>query len=341
MDTRTPIAALTLCALFVTTHCAPPSDSAPTTVTVADSAEHGERVWYRTVEIDGLDIFYREAGSKDTPAVLLLHGFPTSSHMFRNLMPALADEFYLVAPDYPGFGNSSQPPMEEFDYTFDRLAEIVEKFTEKVGIDRYSIYLMDYGAPIGFRLAAKHPERVDTLLVQNGNAYEEGLREFWDPIKKYWEERTPENAEPLTGFITPDGVKWQYTHGVRDPAAISPDNWNVDLQPSRARGESRDPTGALPQLREQPTALSGVAGLLPRAPTADTDCLGEERLHLPRGRSPSVQGGSAQPRVPLARHRALCTRGRWRRDRRADSGFPEKEPIRAAHWQLEERQVTC
>ena len=230
MDTRTPIAALTLCALFVTTHCAPPSDSAPTTVTVADSAEHGERVWYRTVEIDGLDIFYREAGSKNTPAVLLLHGFPTSSHMFRNLMPALADEFYLVAPDYPGFGNSSQPPMEEFDYTFDRLAEIVEKFTEKVGIDRYSIYLMDYGAPIGFRLAAKHPERVDTLLVQNGNAYEEGLREFWDPIKKYWEERTPENAEPLTGFITPDGVKWQYTHGVRDTAAISPDNWNVDLR---------------------------------------------------------------------------------------------------------------
>ncbi len=230
MDTKTPIAALMLCALFVFAHCAPPSDSAPTTATAPDSAGHGERVWYRTVEIDGLDIVYREAGSKDAPAVLLLHGFPTSSHMFRNLMPALADEFYLVAPDYPGFGNSSQPPMEEFDYTFDQLAEIVEKFTEKIGLDRYSIYLMDYGAPIGFRLAAKHPDRVDTLLVQNGNAYEEGLREFWDPIKKYWEERTPENAEPLTGFITPDGVKWQYTHGVRDTATISPDNWNVDLR---------------------------------------------------------------------------------------------------------------
>ena len=230
MDTK-PITALMLCALLLlTAHCAPASDATPPTASAPDSAGHGERVWYRTVEIDGLDIFYREAGSKDAPAILLLHGFPTSSHMFRNLMPALADEFYLVAPDYPGFGNSSQPPMEEFDYTFDRLAEIVEKFTEKVGIDRYSIYLMDYGAPIGFRLAAKYPERVDTLLVQNGNAYEEGLREFWDPIKKYWEERTPENAEPLTGFITPDGVKWQYTHGVRDPAAISPDNWNVDLR---------------------------------------------------------------------------------------------------------------
>ena len=230
MNTKTPLATVMLLALLVTAHCAPPGDSASTTANTPDRAAHGERVRYRTVEIDGLEIFYREAGSRDTPAVLLLHGFPTSSHMFRNLMPALADEFYLVAPDYPGFGNSSQPPMEEFDYTFDRLAEIVETFTEKIGIDRYSIYLMDYGAPIGFRLATKHPERVDTLLIQNGNAYEEGLREFWDPIKKYWKERTPENAEPLTGFITPDGVKWQYTHGVRDAAAITPDNWNVDLR---------------------------------------------------------------------------------------------------------------
>ena len=199
-------------------------------VGATDTEPSTGRVLYRTVEIDGLEIFYREAGRKGAPAILLLHGFPTSSHMFRNLMPALADDFYLVAPDYPGFGNSSQPSLAEFEYTFDKLAEIVEKFTEKVGLDRYSIYLMDYGAPIGFRLAAKHPDRVDTLLVQNGNAYDEGLREFWDPIKKYWEERTPENAEPLTGFITPDGVKWQYTHGVRDTATISPDNWNVDLR---------------------------------------------------------------------------------------------------------------
>ncbi len=188
------------------------------------------QVAYRTVEIDGLEIFYREAGPKDAPTILLLHGFPTSSHMFRNLMPALADEFHVVAPDYPGFGNSAQPPMEEFDYTFDRLAEIVEKFTDKLGLDQYSLYLMDYGAPVGFRLASKHPDRVHTLIVQNGNAYEEGLREFWDPIKTYWKERTPENAEPLKEFITPDGVKWQYTHGVRNVEHISPDNWNVDLR---------------------------------------------------------------------------------------------------------------
>ena len=185
---------------------------------------------HKTVKVGDLDIFYREAGSKDAATILLLHGFPTSSHMFRNLIPALSDEFHLVAPDFPGFGNSSQPPMEEFEYTFNRLAEVTEGFVETIGLSKYSIYLMDYGAPVGFRVAAKHPERVETLIVQNGNAYEEGLREFWDPIKKYWKERTPENAEPLKGFITADGVKWQYTHGVRNAEVISPDNWNVDLR---------------------------------------------------------------------------------------------------------------
>ncbi len=186
--------------------------------------------FHRTLEVEGLDIFYREAGPEGAPTILLLHGFPTSSHMFRNLIPALSEKFHLVAPDYPGFGNSEQPSMDEFDYTFDRLSEVVEKLTVQLGLDRYSIYLMDYGAPVGFRLAAKHPERVEALIVQNGNAYDEGLREFWDPIKKYWQERTPENAAPLTEFITPEGVKWQYTHGVRDIGKISPDNWNVDLR---------------------------------------------------------------------------------------------------------------
>jgi len=185
---------------------------------------------HRSVTIDGVEIFYREAGSRDNPTILLLHGFPTSSHMFRNLIPALADRFHLVAPDYPGYGNSEQPAIEDFDYTFKHLSEIVEKFTEKLELNRYSLYLMDYGAPIGYRLAAKHPERVQALIVQNGNAYEEGLREFWDPIRKYWNEKTAENAEPLKGFISPEGVEWQYTHGVRNIETISPDNWNVDLR---------------------------------------------------------------------------------------------------------------
>jgi pimeloyl-ACP methyl ester carboxylesterase len=183
---------------------------------------------YRTVSIDGLDIFYREAGSRDNPTILLLHGFPTSSHMFRNLIPALADKFHLVAPDYPGYGSSSMPTVDEFDYTFDHLAEIVEKFIAAIDLKKYSLYVMDYGAPVGYRIAAKYPERVQALIVQNGNAYEEGLREFWDPIKAYWQDRSPENADKLKYLVTLEATKWQYTNGVRNPEAISPDTWTMD-----------------------------------------------------------------------------------------------------------------
>jgi pimeloyl-ACP methyl ester carboxylesterase len=187
------------------------------------------KVAYRTTKIDGLDIFYREAGPQDAPVVLLLHGFPTSSHMFRNLIPALADEFHLVAPDYPGFGNSSMPTVDQFEYTFDHLAEVIEKFTEKVGLKKYSLYVQDYGAPIGYRLAVKHPERVQALIVQNGNAYDEGIdNDFWKPLKAYWLERTMEREKSLRGFFTREATIWQYTYGVRDKEAISPDNWNID-----------------------------------------------------------------------------------------------------------------
>ncbi|MBW4470632.1 MAG: alpha/beta hydrolase [Stenomitos rutilans HA7619-LM2] len=182
----------------------------------------------RTVSIDGLNIFYREAGSRDNPTILLLHGFPTSSHMFRNLIPALADKFHLIAPDYPGYGNSSMPTVNEFDYTFDHLAEIMEKFITAIDLKKYSLYVMDYGAPIGYRLAAKHPERVQALIVQNGNAYEEGLREFWEPIKAYWQERSPENVAKLEYLVTLEATKWQYTNGVRNLEAISPDTWTMD-----------------------------------------------------------------------------------------------------------------
>ncbi|MHC5937738.1 alpha/beta fold hydrolase [Nostoc sp.] len=183
---------------------------------------------YSTVSIDGLDIFYREAGSRNNPTILLLHGFPTSSHMFRNLMSALADRFHLVAPDYPGYGNSSMPTVNEFDYTFDHLAEIVEKFITAIDLKKYSLYVMDYGAPIGYRIAAKYPERVEALIVQNGNAYEEGLREFWEPLKAYWQDRSPENADKLKHLVTLEATKWQYTNGVRNLEAISPDTWNMD-----------------------------------------------------------------------------------------------------------------
>lgn len=185
-------------------------------------------ITYRTINIDGLNIFYREAGSRNNPTILLLHGFPTSSHMFRNLIPALAARFHLIAPDYPGYGNSSMSTVNEFDYTFDHLAEVVDKFIDAVGLTRYSLYVMDYGAPIGFRIAVKHPERVEALIVQNGNAYDEGLREFWEPLKAYWQDPSSENAGKLRPFFMLDATKWQYTHGVRNPEAISPDNWNVD-----------------------------------------------------------------------------------------------------------------
>ena len=197
---------------------------------------HAYQTEHKTVTVNGVELFYREAGPKNAPTIVLLHGFPTSSHMFRNLIPALADRYHVIAPDYPGFGNSAQPSIDDFDYSFDNLANVIETFLVTKGIKRYSLYLMDYGAPIGFRLAAKHPEQVQSLIIQNGNAYKEGLREFWDPIRKYWNEKTADNAEPLAGFISPDGVKWQYTHGVRNAELISPDNWNVDLRHLTRKG---------------------------------------------------------------------------------------------------------
>jgi pimeloyl-ACP methyl ester carboxylesterase len=182
-----------------------------------------------SITIDGQTIFYREAGNKEKmPTILLLHGFPSSSHMFSNLMPALEDKFHLVALDYPGFGNSSMPEVDKFEYTFDHLAEVVNKFVEQIGLKRFSMYVMDYGAPIGYRLAVKHPERIEALIVQNGNAYDEGLREFWEPLKAYWQEPNEKNKDALRKFLTIEATKWQYTHGVKNESAISPDNWILD-----------------------------------------------------------------------------------------------------------------
>jgi pimeloyl-ACP methyl ester carboxylesterase len=183
----------------------------------------------QTISVDGQTIFYREAGNnKNAPTILLLHGFPTSSHMFRDLIPALADKFHLIAPDYPGFGYSSMPTVDKFQYTFDHLAEIVDKFITQIGLERYSIYVMDYGAPVGYRLAVKHPEKIEALIVQNGNAYDEGLGEFWEPLRAYWSEPSEKNKDALMKLLTIEATKWQYTHGVRNENAISPDNWILD-----------------------------------------------------------------------------------------------------------------
>jgi len=183
----------------------------------------------QTITVDGQTIFYREAGDKEKgPTILLLHGFPTSSHMFRNIIPALADKFHLVAPDYPGFGYSSMPPVDKFEYTFDHLAEIVDELITHIGLERYSLYVMDYGAPVGYRLAVKHPEKIEALIVQNGNAYEEGLGEFWEPLRAYWNEPNEKNKNALKKFLTLEATRWQYTHGVKNENAISPDNWIHD-----------------------------------------------------------------------------------------------------------------
>ncbi|KGO91830.1 alpha/beta fold hydrolase [Flavobacterium subsaxonicum] len=186
---------------------------------------------YHSRKINGVEIFYREAGDKQKPTVLLLHGYPTSSHMFRNLINDLADDFHLIAPDYPGYGRSEQPPMAEFDYTFENLSNIMKTLLDELGIKKFSLYLMDYGAPIGFRIASRNPDQVETLIIQNGCAYEEGLQTFWDPIKEYWIDRNNKVAEnTLRGFHDPNGLHWQYTHAVPDPNAISPDNWEIDLR---------------------------------------------------------------------------------------------------------------
>ncbi len=178
--------------------------------------------------IDGIRIAYREAGDPAKPTILLLHGFPTSSHMFRNLIPELAANYHVIAPDYPGFGASDMPLVGEFDYSFAKVAEMMTTLLDRKDVDNYSVYLMDYGAPIGFRMFAEHPERVSGFIIQNGNAYEEGLREFWDPIKAYWAEPSTENGDALRGFLGMEATKWQFTHGTQNPDAISPDNfWHV------------------------------------------------------------------------------------------------------------------
>jgi pimeloyl-ACP methyl ester carboxylesterase len=183
---------------------------------------------HRTAKVDGINIFYREAGPADAPVVLLLHGFPTSSHMYRNLIPALGDHYHVIAPDYPGYGQSDMPDRKNFTYNFDRFAELMEGLLVKLGVKRYAMYVMDYGAPVGWRLALKHPEQVSGLIVQNGNAYDEGLKEFWDPIKKYWEDPSPANGAPLGKLVTLDITRFQYTDGVTDVSRVSPDNWVHD-----------------------------------------------------------------------------------------------------------------
>jgi pimeloyl-ACP methyl ester carboxylesterase len=185
-------------------------------------------IHYRTANIDGVEIFYREAGSVQSPTLLLLHGFPSSSHMFRNLIPLLADQYHVVAPDLPGFGLTVTPDRSQYKYNFETIAKTMDRFTDTIGLNRFAIYIFDYGAPIGLRLALAHPEKITAIISQNGNAYEEGLSQGWNPIQKYWQEPTEVNRTALRSFLKPETTKWQYTHGVADETLIAPESYTLD-----------------------------------------------------------------------------------------------------------------
>jgi len=185
-------------------------------------------ITYQHAKVDGLTIFYREAGAKTAPNLLLLHGFPTSSHMFRNLIPALSDRYRVVAPDLPGFGFSEAPDRKDFRYTFENLAKVIDSFTQTIGLERFSVYIFDYGAPVGLRLALAHPERITAIISQNGNAYQEGLSDGWNPIQKYWKEPNAENRAALRHFLTLEATKWQYVHGVPDETLVAPEAYQLD-----------------------------------------------------------------------------------------------------------------
>src|SRR5262249_26333381 len=249
------------------------------------------------------------------PALLLLHGFPTSSHMYRDLIPALADRYHVVAPDLPGFGFTEAPERKHFKYSFEHLADVIERFTEAVGLHRYALYVFDYGAPIGFRLAIRHPEQITAVISQNGNAYLQGLSEGWNPIQAYWKEPTPENRAALRAFLKPEATEWQYRHGVPTPERLSPDTWTLDAALLARSGKCGDPLRFIWQLPEHRRALPQIPGVFPYPAAAATGRMGQERSIFSARRRRGIQEGQSGCRGPFARRGSFRARKPRTRDR--------------------------
>ena len=260
---------------------------------------------YRTATVDGIAMFYREAGPPNGPVVLLLHGFPTSSHMFRNLIPALADRYHVIAPDYPGFGQSAAPDHTQFAYTFAHYATLVDGLLQQLRAPRYAMYVMDYGAPVGYRLALLHPDRVTAFVVQNGNAYVEGLGAFWDPIKAYWADGSEAHRRALDFLVAPETTKFQYTDGVSDVSRISPDNWLQDQVLLDRPGNRDIQLDLFHDYGSNVPLYPDFQAYLPHAPPADADRVGQKRQDLSRRRRRSVPPRPPQGRVAPAGYRDI------------------------------------
>ena len=286
-------------------------------------------MFHKTVKVGGLDIFYREAGPKDAPVVLLLHGFPTSSQMFRNLIPALADKYRVIAPDYPGYGHSSMPPRDKFAYTFDNLADVIDEFTEKLGLKQLRPVRPGLRRPVGYRLAVAHPERVTAIVVQNGNAYDEGLdNDFWKPFKAYWKEpRSKAKRDAMRRSLTYEATRWQYTHGVKDPELVSPDGAAHDQFLLDRPGNDEVQLDLFLSYGSNPPLYPKWQAYFRKHQPPVLIAWGKHDQIFPRRRGRAVQAGPEDAGVPPARRRPLRPGDQRRRDRRADARLP-----RQARW---------
>ncbi len=280
---------------------------------------------YRTAKVDGIDIFYREAGAADAPAIVLLHGFPTSSHMFRNLIPALAHRYRVIAPDYPAFGHSGTPDRREFTYSFARFAELMDGLLNQLGVERYALYVQDYGAPVGYRLALMHPERITALVVQNGNAYEEGLKQFWNPIKAYWADGSQAHREALRAGLTLAATKSQYLDGVRDPSRVAPDAWLHDQALLDRPGIDEIMLDLFKDYGSNVALYPQFQAFFRSRRPPTLIVWGKNDVIFPTDGAHRVPARSARRGTPPARHRPLRTRGQGGRHRYAHARLPRSE----------------